>query len=182
MRLAALFASTFAIFAFQCGGQIDGEQCPSSPNQACIQEGKACTFPMTQCGSQGGTQTCTCSNGVYDCPIVECPIEDCSLDTYPGSPCSKPGLQCEAMVQSQCTNMPTWCTCDGHQFQCAIPDCPPPPPPCPPPDSIVPGNSCSIPPDAMCDGPDSSQCFCDGTWECSLTISDGGAPDAPPKD
>jgi len=177
MRLAAVFASAFALFAFQCGGQVD-EQCPPAPNQACVQEGKACTFPTSYCGQQT-TETCTCKNGSFDCPVMagDCPIDDCSLDTYPGSPCNVKGSQCPAMVKPECTNGPIMCTCDGHSFQCAIPDCPVPPM-CPPPDSIVPGDGCSLPPEETCVGPDASECFCNnGTWACSLSV-DGGAADA----
>lgn len=176
MRLAAIFASALAVFAFQCGGQID-EQCPSAPNQSCVQEGKACDFPVSMCGSQT-TETCTCKNGTFECPVHDCPVQVCPLDTYPGASCSQKGLQCESMQQSSCVDLPIMCTCDGTTFQCAIPDCPPPPPVCPPPDSIVPGDGCSLPPNESCTGPNASQCFCNGTWECSLQVEDAGPPDA----
>jgi hypothetical protein len=177
MRLAAIFASAFAIFAFHCGGQTD-EQCPSASNQACIQEGKACTFPTTLCGTQT-TETCSCHDGAYVCPpqTGNCPIDDCSLDTYPGAACHVQGSRCESMVQSSCTQTPTMCVCDGHQFQCPIPDCPPPPM-CPPPDQITPGGACSSP-NAQCIGPDASDCMCaNGTWECAFAVDGGGPPDA----
>lgn len=176
MRLAALFASAFAVFAFQCGGQID-EQCPSAPSQSCVQEGKACTFPTTMCGTQT-TETCTCKNGSFECPIYDCPIEVCPVDTYPGASCTTNGMQCESMQQSDCTTTPIMCTCNGSTFECPVPDCPPPPPLCPPPDSIVPGDGCSLPNNSSCAGPDSSECFCNGTWACLYSVDGGGPVDA----
>ena len=99
------------------------------------------------------------------------------MDTYPGASCSSKGLQCVSMQASNCVDQPIMCTCNGSTFQCAIPDCPPPPM-CPPPDSIAPGSGCSLPPNETCAGPNGSQCFCDGIWECSISIEDAGPPDA----
>ena len=176
MRLAAIFASAFAVLAFQCGGQVD-EQCPSAPDQSCVQEGKSCTFPTMICGTQT-TETCTCKDGVYACPLYEdCPAQTCPIDTYPGSSCSMNGLQCESMMQSECSTTPIMCTCNGSTFQCPVPDCPPVPS-CPPPDSITPGSGCSSP-NSECAGPDNSECFCNGgTWSCAFAVDGGGPIDA----
>jgi hypothetical protein len=82
------------------------------------------------------------------------------------------------MMKPQCVNGPIMCTCNGSTFECPIPDCPPPPL-CPPPDSITPGTACTDP-GAQCPGPDFSQCDCssNGIWMCTLSLPDGGPPDA----
>ena len=177
MRLAAIFASAFAVFAVQCGGQVD-EPCPSTPSDSCVQEGKACTFATTSCGMPANV-TCTCKDGSYACPVHSCPIEACPVDTYPGASCSSKGLQCESMQSSQCVDLPIMCTCNGSTFECAVPDCPPPPPPsCPPPDTITPGAACSLPPNSDCQGTDQSDCFCNGTWACAYSVDAGPPIDA----
>ncbi len=168
--IALLFASAVAV-AFACGGQVD-EACPASSDGPCLTENKTCDFPMMLCGYPE-TATCACHGGQWQCPLYGCPAEVCPADTHTGVACSSKGMHCASTTpQPSCTDVVGQCTCDGTQFQCDVPDCPPPPE-CPPPDAIAPGESCVLSPDQICQGSQGTECVCQGTWQCESSVDAG---------
>jgi len=101
------------------------------------------------------------------------------VDVTQGTACGAQGLACQSADQPKCTNVPVTCTCDGTEFQCAVPDCAA----CPL--QITPGAPCSFPADATCPvdlvvcGTEvSTTAFCqNGVWSLELTSDcDAGAP------
>jgi hypothetical protein len=177
--MRSFFVTAFAVtvgFAIHCGGRVDGNPDGGSCNAGdlCSTDGAQCSFETTYC-NQPTTETCTCQNGQWACPIMagNCPIEGCPMDTSPGMSCSTKGLQCESMMKPECVDTPIMCTCDGQQFECPIPDCPVPV--CPPPDQVVEGASCNVPGNEACDDVNHIQCWCMSTWHCGEGV-DAGPP------
>jgi hypothetical protein len=173
--VALLFTTVAA-----CGGHLDtdphpdgGPTCPNNAMGACSDNGATCSLEMNMCGHPG-TEQCTCMNGSWACPIYECPQETCPVDTTQGTACSTNGMSCPSNVFTTCTDVPVTCVCDGNQFECPIPLCPPPQP-CPPPDQIVAGQNCFGPTNELCPS-NNGDCFCQGTWQCEGI--DAGPPDA----
>ncbi len=177
-----VFAFT-AVLAIHCGGRVDSTPDGGSCNAGdlCSTDGAQCSFQTTFCG-EPATETCTCQNGQWACPVMAggCPVEGCPTDTSPGMPCLTKGMQCESMMKPQCVDTPIMCTCDGQQFQCPIPDCPVQI--CPPPSVVVAGQGCTVQSNEMCPDSHGAECYCMGsTWVCADGI-DAGPPPPPPID
>jgi hypothetical protein len=179
--MRSLFVAAFTVtlaFAIHCGGRVDGNPDGGSCNAGdlCSTDGAQCSFQTTVC-NQPETETCTCQNGQWACPIMagNCPIEGCPTDAYPGASCSTKGLQCESMMIPECADTPIMCTCDGQQFDCPIPDCPSTM--CPPPSVVVADQGCTVQSNEMCPDSHGDVCYCmASTWKCAAQIDAGPPP------
>jgi hypothetical protein len=175
---ALSFAAVVASVA--CGGHLDtdpnpdgGDSCPTNPT-TCSQEGATCSRQVNECGHPED-ETCTCSNGSWACPVSACPKETCPINPEQGEACFSTGMSCPSNIVPECTDVSVTCTCDGNQFQCPIPPCPPPLL-CPPPDQVVAGQGCNVPANESCINGGGDSCFCSGAWECEG--ADGGVAEA----
>jgi hypothetical protein len=179
MRFFVAIALLFTTVA-ACGGHLDtdpnpdsGPKCPNNAIGACSDNGATCSLEVNECGHPM-TEQCTCMNGSWTCPIYECPQETCPTNPAEGLTCSTNGMSCPSNVVTSCIDVPVTCICDGNEFHCPIPDCPPPLP-CPPPDQVVAGESCNGPSNEICLDSHGSDCLCQGTWQCEGF--DAGPPD-----
>ena len=178
VAIALLFTTVAA-----CGGHLDtdpnpdsaSKTCPNNATGACSENGATCSLEMNMCGYPS-TEQCTCMNGSWACPIYDCPQPACpDFPVAQGETCSTSGMSCPSNIITSCSDVTVECFCDGHQFECPIPDCPPPPP-CPPPDQIVAGASCNGAANELCLDSHGSDCFCAGTWQCE-GVDAGPPPD-----
>lgn len=179
--MRSFFVTAFALtlgFAIHCGGRVDVNPDGGSCNagDVCSTDGAQCSFQTTYC-NQPATETCTCQNGQWACPVMagDCPVDACPASgVNTGDVCFTKGLECQAMQIPQCTDVWPMCTCNGEQFQCPIVDCPVPM--CPPPSEVQGGMPCNEPGSSVCSDALGGTCKCMGSWACSDPV-DAGAPD-----
>ncbi len=174
-RLAPL--ASLAAMLLACGGSVvtigpggagdagDGGN-PACPTPAVVGGARACNDPgltcsgavdMPTCNGTGGTTLvqCTCSNGVWSCPVFAgaCPGP---IPTCPGPSQVQPngfcqpssGLYCPSDIPIvACDGQPMGyvsCTCPSGTWSCEAPGplCPVDAGACPPPDSTYAGQGC----------------------------------------
>lgn len=174
-RLAPL--ALLASMLLACGGSVvtvgpgdagDGGN-PACPAPAVVAAAGSCSDPgltcsgavdVPTCNGTGGTTLvqCTCSNGVWQCPVfaggIDCPAPPPTCpepaQVVPNGSCiPDPGLTCLSNIPIvDCAGQPSGfvsCTCEAAGWSCEAPGpfCPADAGDCPPADSTFAGQACN---------------------------------------